>query len=85
MSLLDSLLAYFDQFILSMSSLQTTYHNIRAANVIKRPHLESHGVLKKMKGFDSNPKGKPIHKAIGQYMHVIGVMCLYIRVVRTGD
>ena len=46
-------LTYFDQLFLSMSSLQTTYHNIRAANGLKSPHLESHGVLEKMKEFQS--------------------------------
>ena len=38
---------YFDQIILSMSSLQTTYHNIRAANGFRSPPLESHEVLEK--------------------------------------
>ena len=51
-------LAYFDQFILSMSSLQTTYHNICAANGVKSPHLESHEVLEKMKEFESHPQVK---------------------------
>ena len=45
---------YFDQFILSMSSFQMIYHNIRAANGVKSPHLESHEVLEKMKEFESN-------------------------------
>ena len=48
-------LTYFDQFILSMSSLQTTYHNIRAANGVKNTHLETHEVLEKMKEFETNP------------------------------
>ena len=30
-----------------MFSLQTTYHNICAANGVKSPHLESHEVLEK--------------------------------------
>ena len=69
-------LTYFDQFILSMSSLQTTYHNIRAAKGFKSPHLESHEVLEKV--FESNPQVKPMHKVIRQYMHMVGVLCLYI-------
>ena len=36
---------YFDQIILSMSSLQTTYHNIPAANGVRSPPLESHEAL----------------------------------------
>ena len=64
-----------------MSSLQTTYHNIRAANGFKIPHLESHETLEKMKEFDFNPQVKPIHKVTWQYMHMVGVMCLYIRAV----
>ena len=60
-----------------MSSLQTAYHNIRAANGVKNPHLESHEVLEKE--FESNPQVKSMHKA----MHMVGVMCLYIRDVRT--
>ena len=43
---------YFDQIILSMSSLQTTYHNIRAANGVRSPPLELHEVLEKE--FESN-------------------------------
>ena len=61
---------YFDQIILSMSSLQTTYHNIRAANGIRSPPLELHEVLEKV--LESNPKVKPMHKAIRQYMHMVG-------------
>ena len=53
-------LIYFDQFILSMSSLQTTYHIIPTANGDKSPHLE----LEKMKEFESNPQVKHVHKAI---------------------
>ena len=68
---------YFDQITLSMSSLQTTCHNIRAANGVRSPPLESHEVLEKE--FESYPKVKPMHKAIRQYMHMVGVMCLYIR------
>ena len=49
---------YFDQIILSMSSLQTTYHNIRAANCVRSPPLESHEVLEK--GFESNPQVKKL-------------------------
>ena len=41
-----------------MSSLQTTYHNICAANGVKSPHLESHVVLEKMKEFESHPQVK---------------------------
>ena len=78
-------LTYFDQFILSMSSLQTTYHNICAANGVKSAHLESHVELEKMMEFESKPQVKPMHKAIRQYMHMVGVMCLYIRAVRTGN
>ena len=64
-------LTYFDQFILSMSSLQTTYDNIRAANGVKSIHLEAHEVLEKMKEFESNPQVKPMHKAISQYIHMV--------------
>ena len=39
---------YFDQIILSMSSLLTTYHNISAVNDVSSPPLESHEVLKKV-------------------------------------
>ena len=39
--------------IFSMSSLQTTYRNILAANGIKSPHLDMHEVLEKMKEFES--------------------------------
>ena len=74
---------YLDQFILSMSSLQKTYHNIRAANGVKSPHLESHGVPEKE--IESNSQVKPMHKVIRQYMHMVGVMCLYIRDVRTAN
>ena len=56
-----------------MSSLYTTYHNVRAANGNKSPHLESHKVLEKMKKFESNPNVKPMHIAIGQYIHMVGV------------
>ena len=38
---------YFGQFIMSRSSLQTTCHNIRVANGVKSPHLESYEVLEK--------------------------------------
>ena len=68
---------YFDQFILSMSSLQTTYHNIRAANCVRSFTLESHKVLEKE--FESNPKVKSMYKAIRQFMHMVGVICLYTR------
>ena len=50
---------YFDQIILSMSSLQMTYYNIHAANGVKSPPLESHEVF--AKEFDANPKVKPMH------------------------
>ena len=76
-------LTYFDQFILSMSSIQTTYHNTRVANGVKSPHLESHEVLEK--DFESNPQVKPMYNAIRQYMHMVGVMCLYIRDVLTAS
>ena len=78
-------LTYFDQFIWSMSSLQMTYmyHNMLAANGLKSPHLESYEVLEKE--FESKPQVKPMHKAIRQYMHMVGVMCLYIRDVRTAN
>ena len=42
-------------------------------------------VLEKMKEFDSNPQVKPRHKAFRQYMHMVGVMCLHIRAVQTGN
>ena len=45
---------YFDQSILSMSSLQTTYHNIPAANGVSSLPLESHEVLEME--FESNPQ-----------------------------
>ena len=61
-----------------------TYNNIRAVDGVKSPHLESHGVVEKMKEFESNPQVKPMHKATRQYMHMVGVMCLCIRAVRTG-
>ena len=38
---------YIDQIILSMSLLQTTYHNICATNCVKSPPPESHEVLGK--------------------------------------
>ena len=41
-----------------MSSLQTTYHNICAANGVKSLHLESHEVLEKMKEIESHPQVK---------------------------
>ena len=63
-----------------MSSLQTIFHNIRAAYGAKSPHLESHEILEKE--FESNPKVKPMRKATRQYMHMVGAMCLYIRDVR---
>ena len=66
-----------------MSSLQTTYHNIRAANGVRSPPLKSHEVLEK--GFELNPKVKPMHKAIRHFMHMVGVMCLYIRDARTAN
>ena len=68
---------YFEQIILSMSSLQTTCHNNRAANCVRRPPLELHEVLEKE--FESNPKVKSMHTAIRQYMHMVGVIGLYIR------
>ena len=68
---------YFDQIILSMSSLQTTYHNIRVANCVRSHPLESHEVLEKE--FVSNPKVKSMHKAIRQYMHMVAVICLDTR------
>ena len=68
-----------------MSSLQTTYHNIRAANGVKSTHLETHEVLEKMKEFESNPQVKPMHKDISQYIHMVGVRCLYIRALGTGN
>ena len=74
---------YFDQIILNMSSLQTPYHNIRAANGVRSPPLESHKVLEKE--FESNPQVKPMHKAIRQYMHMVRVMCLYISDTRTAN
>ena len=74
---------YFDQIILSMSSLQTTCHNIHVANGVRSPPLESHEALEKE--FESNPQVIPMHKAIRQYMHMVGVMCLYIRVARTAN
>ena len=74
---------YFEQIILSMSSLQTTYHNNRAANCVRSPPLESHEVLEKE--FESNPKVKSMHKSIRQYMHMVGVTCLYIRDARTAN
>ena len=78
-------LTYFDQLILSMSSLQTTYHNTRAAYCAKNPYVESHEVLEKMKEFESNPQGKPMHEAISQYVRMVGVKCLYIIDVRTDN
>ena len=74
---------YFDQIILGMSSLQRTYHNIRPANCIRSPPLESHEVLEKE--FESDPKVKSMQKAIRQYMHMVGVICLYIRDARTAN
>ena len=47
---------------------------------IRSPLLE---VLEKE--FESNPQVKPMHKAIRQYMHMVGVMCLYIRDARTAN
>ena len=76
-------LNFFGQFILSMSSLQTTFHNICAANGVLSPHLQSHEVLEKE--FESNPPVKPMHEVIRQYMHMVGVMCLYIRDVWTAN
>ena len=37
-----------------------------------------------MKEFESNLQVKPMYKAIMQFMHMVGVMCLYIRAVWTG-
>ena len=74
---------YFDQIILSMSSLQRTYHNIRAAYGVRSPPLESHEVLDKE--YESNPQVKHMHKAIRQYMHIVGVMCLFIGDARTAN
>ena len=74
---------YIDQIILSMFLLQTSYHNIRAANGVRSPPLESHEVLEKE--FESNPQVKPMHKAIRRYMHMVGVMCLYIRDAETAN
>ena len=71
---------YFDQIILSMSPLLTTHHNISAVNGVRSPPLESHEVLEKE--FESNPRVKPMHETI-QYMHMVGVMCLYTRDART--
>ena len=48
-----------------MSSLQTTYHNVCAANGVKSPHLELYEVLEKMKEFESNLQVKPIIKLSG--------------------
>ena len=62
---------YFDQIILSMSPLLTTYHNISADNGVRSPPLESHEALEKE--FESNPQVKPMHETI-QYMHMVGVM-----------
>ena len=66
---------YFDHFILSMSSLQTTYHNIRAVNGVKTWGTRE----------DEEIWVKTLHKAINQYMHMVGVMCLHIRAVQTGN
>ena len=38
-----------------------------------------------MKEFESNPQVKPMRKAISQYMHIVGVVCMYIKAVRTGN
>ena len=59
-----------------MSSKQTTYHNFRAANGVKSPHLEPHEKVEKMKEFESNLCIKRL-----------GNICiyLYIRAVRTGN
>ena len=76
-------ITYFDQIILSMSSLQITYHNSRAANGVRGPPLELHKLLEKE--FEPNPQVKPMHKAIRQNMHMVGIMCLYIRVARTAN
>ena len=67
-----------------MSSLQTTYNNIHAANGVKSPHLQSFAVLEKMKEFESNSQVKPVHKATRQNMHMVGVMYLYIRAIEHG-
>ena len=68
-----------------MSSLQTTYHNVCVSNGVKSPHLVSHEVREKMKEFESHLQVKPMYKAIRQFMHMVGVMCLYIRAVWTGN
>ena len=59
--------------------------DIGAAYGVKSPYLVSHEVLKKMKELESNPQVKPTHKTIRQYMHMVGVMFLYMRAVRTGS
>ena len=48
---------FFDQIILGMFSLQTTLHNIHAANGVRSPPLESHEVLEME--FESNPQVNP--------------------------
>ena len=50
---------------------------------LKSPPNESHEVLEKQ--FESNLQVKPMHKVIRQYMHMVGVMCLYIRQVWTAN
>ena len=58
---------------------------MRAANGVKSPHLQLHVVLEKMKEFESNPQVKSMLKAIRQLMHMVVVIGLYIRAVRTGN
>ena len=60
-----------------MSSLQMTYHNIRAADGVKSHHLESHEELEKMKECESNPQVKHMHKATRQYMHMVSYVFVY--------
>ena len=74
---------YIDQIILNMFLLQTSYHNIRAANGVRSPLLESHELLEKE--FESNPQVTPMHKAIRQYMHMVGVMCSNIGDAQTAN
>ena len=66
---------YFDQIILSMSSLQTTYHNMRAANGVRSPPLESHDVLEME--LKSNPQVNICIKLSGS-IHVCIWLELYV-------
>ena len=50
---------YFEQIILSVSSLLTTYYNISAVSGVRSPPLESHEVLEKE--FESIHQMKPMH------------------------